>query len=1497
MAIHKTNSGSDAASGSQRRGAGLHSGAAGNQAPTLNLIKSTQRRAQLEDNDRFVLYNTGCMSIPAIWAELKAILNPEMYKGIISLKKISSKHSAWHIEMMVKKEVGSGLKRTISSMTRERTPKFVKATKGDLDPSVKWRSRAVSLWRIDLWRSWRDRKVNSNGKKQTSPAVNSRTARIMTLNLNGFKSKAIELEQLLCKEKIKVCAIQETLVTDRAHQLRVPGYTTYAQNWTTGFRGQAVLVHQSLSSYLVEQKEGHYIHVKISGLTRNSVPVHVIAIYLPSGGNFVRERRKRIREILAINKRVLTHTPGAPIIILGDWNMSAAQIGQEINPPITGLQVLQTRGSPLSRFPVNGAPKSLDHIVVSASGRIHLRRPRVHRDYPISDHRPVIAEFRAIALEAPSKINRMRFDTDAIKGKGRSIVNHNKWSALSVEEASDEEELNTRTNAFISTMDKVCKKLEVKRALGSHKPRFPRKLASMYKRRNTLAKKLAKMATEGKVTAEVRESYLKATKTFEMAHKKWATTEERKAVKHTLTDLRAGDLKKVWTRLMSSIEHDRNASALPLVRNAKGELCVTPEAILEAIADHYDALANADPGPSQDEDHWADVEVGGDRQPELQGLNEPLTWKQVLLSIRNMERNTSTGDDETHVNVLKEMLKEECMQKVLMDSPGMRRPELINFALGEIELPEVPYTKMGKAFLPILKSIWAQGVVPEEWKEAEVCSLYKSGDPELMANYRGISLISVGFKVLLGVMANRLSTGLEKAKLFVREQAGFRAGEEAVAQYIAVAEMVRRRHIVGKSTYAIFIDFKKAFDRVHHEALYKILDHMGVRGQFLTLIKAMYRTSRIHVSAGGHRTRTFGMARGTRQGCPLSPILFIIFVNNLLRETTCGGITVPGLSVANKCPGGKYADDVVGLEETDEKAQRFCNNVREWGVKWGMEMGLAKCGVMLITGDEELDERHRQNVYDTPEGPLPIVDEYKYLGITMQKSVGDSRGKDGNELAFVKLQAAKGEKVLNVIRPLLRDPKWPMSIKATVIRTILMSKMLYGSEWVGYKLAHAVPIQRIVNKALKLAMGSSSKSRQYDCYSLGYELGLPSIAEEQNALRARLSAKLQYSDGIKTWLKELSQHPYRAAKKTWITTNQKYEKELLRGLTKHDGEPLRPWVARGRAYELHTRCNDYRNEALDQLRNTRNEVDNRGFEVEDEPAGVTRTVAGYRPTRYDSSLERQLQQTMLMGIRTKTPDEWQHISDMKDCMLERNMTAQRSPAWQFYDKFGIGATRGYLRNALSRPDLNKGVNWLIRVRTRSFPRVNDRWQVLSRTGAPPFERDHCPLCGDKVIHGWEWEHLVMSCDHIEVGKARAKYLKKSIELLKDQLQLAPYVRPDDEDDFFQDRVQYEDDISLTRAIGIYIVGGVHINNFDVDYHRGFGQLDELPEGLDSFGYTFIAEFLAEVAPIWVGSLFPEGDPYYSVQDEFASLYSPKGDSLGELTPQTVWSNVSAFLSP
>ena len=84
-----------------------------------------------------------------------------------------------------------------------------------------------------------------------------------------------------------------------------------------------------------------------------------------------------------------------------------------------------------------------------------------------------------------------------------------------------------------------------------------------------------------------------------------------------------------------------------------------------------------------------------------------------------------------------------------------------------------------------------------------------------------------------------------------------------------------------KNHMIISIDMEKAFDKVHHPFMIKTLSKMGIKGSFLNIIKAIYERPTANITLNGQKLRAFPLISGTRQGCPLSPLLFNIVLEVL----------------------------------------------------------------------------------------------------------------------------------------------------------------------------------------------------------------------------------------------------------------------------------------------------------------------------------------------------------------------------------------------------------------------------------------------------------------------------------------------------------------------------------------------------------------------------------------------------------------------------------------
>ena len=126
-----------------------------------------------------------------------------------------------------------------------------------------------------------------------------------------------------------------------------------------------------------------------------------------------------------------------------------------------------------------------------------------------------------------------------------------------------------------------------------------------------------------------------------------------------------------------------------------------------------------------------------------------------------------------------------------------------------------------------------QGIFPQDLKLANVLPLYKSGDPQLLNNYRPVSLLSTLSEVLEKVMYTRLLSFLEINDILIGNQFGFRRSHSSYMALMVMIYEISQALDCGEHAVGIFLDFSKAFDTVNHSILLKKLYHYGISGNTL----------------------------------------------------------------------------------------------------------------------------------------------------------------------------------------------------------------------------------------------------------------------------------------------------------------------------------------------------------------------------------------------------------------------------------------------------------------------------------------------------------------------------------------------------------------------------------------------------------------------------------------------------------------------------------------
>jgi reverse transcriptase-like protein len=492
-----------------------------------------------------------------------------------------------------------------------------------------------------------------------------------------------------------------------------------------------------------------------------------------------------------------------------------------------------------------------------------------------------------------------------------------------------------------------------------------------------------------------------------------------------------------------------------------------------------------------------------------------LRWKAYFEELLNVESHVEVKEDKE--SEWKEDEKQD--QCPTVEEVGKAVESLKSFkAAGPdgivAELLKAGGNSVVKWLHRIIQKIWTGEQVVEEWKTCTIVPLFKKGDAEVCDNYRGISLLSIPSKVLAKVLYKRIEHVVEP-KLH-EAQCGFRKGRGCVDQIFSLKECLSMARQKDKSVYMCFVDLRKAYDSVNRELLWTVMKEYGVSEKIVKILQSLYDNTRAQVRVKGELSEYLSLKTGVKQGCVLSPLLFNIFLDWVMRRVL-NVVGNKGIKIRfNKARKGlnlrdkefteemmldllMYADDMVVLGEDFDSVKKFMIELDQQLISAGMMMNVKKTKMMVMNGkiDEPIVLRGEK---------IEVEDKFPYLGVTVRADQNSAREE-------VEERIVKAVKVFRALyHPLWKRKQVSTETKVAMYRAAVIPVLLYGCEAWVLSVKESERLEVFQMKCLRVILGITKRDHRTN-EEIRKETGQGEIGEilTRNRLRwlghvARMSA-------------------------------------------------------------------------------------------------------------------------------------------------------------------------------------------------------------------------------------------------------------------------------------------------------------------------------------------------------------------------------------------------------
>jgi exonuclease III len=436
---------------------------------------------------------------------------------------------------------------------------------------------------------------------------------------------------------------------------------------------------------------------------------------------------------------------------------------------------------------------------------------------------------------------------------------------------------------------------------------------------------------------------------------------------------------------------------------------------IEELTKHFEKISNCKDDTSDWPKDFPAVNIDE--------LDKPIDESEVTEAIKNLNRNKSPGLD------------------------GL--PSEIFIDCSEILVPYI--TNM-------FNYIFDNECYPEAWTKGIIIPIPKKGDLKDANNYRGVTLINTFSKIFSTIIRNRLEKYAEQTELLCNCQFGFRKKRRTSDCVFILSSIINSQLSQKRKLYTAFVDFQKAFDSINRDALWSKLLSMGMSSKIVKILQVIYTDVKSCVRQFNTVSEFFNVSLGVKQGEPLSPLLFLMFINdmeNILQSNDLENyVRIDTVTILMLL----FADDAVLMSKTAEGLQKLIDQLYVYCQKWKLTVNTLKTKICVFEKRKSKKLRFMFN-----NNVLEQVDSFTYLGITMNYN--------GSFKYAAKNIADQGRKAILSILLLFEKINFNISSKLSLFHKLITPILLYGAELWGLDNKFTAEIDKVLIKFCKSILG------------------------------------------------------------------------------------------------------------------------------------------------------------------------------------------------------------------------------------------------------------------------------------------------------------------------------------------------------------------------------------------------------------------------------------------